>query len=171
MQRRVAAKGGSKAPAKASAAKTVAPPIMGISKGAGEVEVETTRDLLVQIRSILQRFDDEASANVGARRDTAISDIGLSCGTVAKQITFLRGLLKANSQLAGLNSELAAVLRGGGVFYTHFTENHDAIYDKRAKRTLFIASNGGYPQNSRLVKAWNDRLMSVAHEECVKAGR
>ena len=83
-----------------------------------------------------------------ARRDAAISDIGLAHDTVANKISELRGLLKANSQLDVLNAECAAVLRGGGVICTHCTENNNVICDERATRTLFIASNGGYPQNS-----------------------
>ena len=119
------------------------------SKGADEVEVETAHDLLAQIRSILERFNGVgALASVDARRDAAISDIGLAHDTVANKISELRGLLKANSQLDVLNAECAAVLRGGGVICTHCTENNDVICDERATRTLFIASNGGYPQNS-----------------------
>jgi hypothetical protein len=43
---------------------------MGFSEGAEEVGLETAHDLLVQIRSILKRFDDGgALASVDARRD------------------------------------------------------------------------------------------------------
>ena len=52
-------------------------------------------------RTIFQNFDDEALASVDARRNAAISDIGLSHGTVAKQIADFRGLMKANFQLDG----------------------------------------------------------------------
>jgi hypothetical protein len=78
---------------------TVMPPIIGMSKSAEEVEVETTSDLLVHIRPILQYFDDEALTSVNARCYAAISDISLSHETVAKQIVELRGHLKVNSQL------------------------------------------------------------------------
>jgi ribosomal protein L5 len=40
-------------------------------------------------------------ASVDDRRNAAISDIGLSHGTVAKQIADFRGLMKANFQLDG----------------------------------------------------------------------
>jgi hypothetical protein len=84
---------------------------MGSSEDAGEVGLETAHDLLVQIRSILQRFDGGgALASVDARRDAAISDIGLAQDIAANKIAELRGLLKASSQLDVLNSECAAVL-------------------------------------------------------------
>jgi hypothetical protein len=79
-----------------------------------------------------------------------MSDIGFAHDIAANKIAELRGLLKANSQFDVFNSECAAVLRSGGVFCTHCTENHNTIHDERAKRTLFVAPNGGYPQNSRL---------------------
>jgi hypothetical protein len=109
-------------------------------------------------------------AIVDARCDAETLDIGLSHEIRAKHIAELLGLLKVNSQLGVLNSERSAVLRGGGVFCTDFTENSDSLYDERAKRTLFIASNGEYLQNSRLVAASNGNLISAAHEEFVKAG-
>jgi len=78
---------------------TLMPPMMGMSKSAEEVGVETTSDLLVHIRSILQYFDGEALTSVDARCYAAISGINLSHGAVAKKIAELRGLLKVNSQL------------------------------------------------------------------------
>ena len=78
--------------------------------------LETAHALLVQIRSILQRFDGGgALASVDARRDAAISDTGLAHDITANKIAELRGLLKANFQLDVFNSECAAVLRSGGV--------------------------------------------------------
>jgi hypothetical protein len=124
---------------------------MGFSEDAGEVGLETAQNLLLQIRSAFQRFDGGgALASVDARRDAAISDIGLAHDIAANKIAELRGLLNANSQLDVFNSECAAVLLSRGVFCIHCTENHNTIHDERAKRTLFIAPNSGYPQNSRL---------------------
>jgi len=121
--------------------------MMGSSEDAGEVGLETDHDLLVQIRSIFQRFDGGgALASVDARRDAAISDIGLAHDIAANKISELRGLLKANSQLDVLNLECSAVLRSGGVVCTHYTENHDTIHDERAKRTLFLRRTADIPR-------------------------
>ena len=121
--------------------------MMGSSEDAGEVGLETDHDLLVQIRSIFQRFDGGgALASVDARRDAAISDIGLAHDIAANKISELRGLLKANSQLDVLNLECSAVLRSGGVVCTHYTENHDTIHDERAKRTLLLRRTADIPR-------------------------
>jgi hypothetical protein len=119
-------------------AATVMPPVMAISKGAEKLGIEATRDLLVQIRPIMLRFDDEALASAYTRRDKAISDIGLSHDAVAKQISELRGFLKANFQLDVIDSEFVAVLPGGDVVCTHYTENRDSAFDQFVMRILFL---------------------------------
>ena len=45
------------------------------------------------------------------------------------------------------------------------------VVDGRAKKTKFLPSNGGCPQNSDLVRNFNQHIGSDAHKACVEGAR
>ena len=140
---------------------------------AADVLERRLRDLSLSIVARVEQAASDAlqritSAASGGSSEV-ISEIHQARHEAAGKIAEMQRLLQAHSQLDVLSSEHTAVLASGKVFCVTCTENVACLRDGRQLASKWLASKGGFNQDSNLVKEFNRHMGSDMHAACQQA--